>query len=92
MILLLLPSQGFGTEEEEEVVPRRIQKVIKKKSVSIVNPTTILPALCIHISYKMVDEYKLLKLTFYNFLRSFWGRMYLFFALEKIPNFLWRFG
>ena len=39
-------TQGFGTkEEEEEDISLRIEKVIKKKSVSIVNPTLVLPAL-----------------------------------------------
>ena len=37
-------SQGLGTEEEE--VSLRIEKVINKKSVSIVNPAPILPAHC----------------------------------------------
>ena len=37
-------AQGLGSEEEEEV-SLRIEKVFKKKSVSIANPTPILPAL-----------------------------------------------
>ena len=38
--------QGFGTEEEEEEEVPSESKKISKQSVSIVNPTPILPALC----------------------------------------------
>ena len=40
---MLFSSQGFGTEEEEEVSLRI--EFFSKKSVSIINPTPILPAL-----------------------------------------------
>ena len=44
-LLNITPHRVLCTKEEEEVA-LRIEKVIKKKSVSIVDPTPILPALC----------------------------------------------